>query len=89
MRILWKVVSVGSAVYPITAFLTYWQEDTHMMLAAYEAPDIDFGWRETPVGTNFSIIILYVSILLHVVFRFILIVLIFLSFRNFPQVSIG
>lgn len=81
MRVLWKVVSVGSAVCPITAILTTWQGDTR-------DSDLDHffqsGWRDTDGLEKFLVISFWVFIIFHIVFRIILIVLIFLSFRNMP-----
>lgn len=81
MRVLWKVVSVGSAVCPAVVIFTTWQEDTRYDLDHF----YEFGWSDKEGIDKLLSIIFWVSFPLHIVFRVILIVLIFLSFRNLPH----
>lgn len=89
VRILWKVASVGSAVCPIVAIIGYLQEDilgkdyslhtSGPRLVRFVYRYIKIVVPDTDMGRAISI-----YLLLHIGFRIILIVLIFLSFRNMP-----
>lgn len=81
MRVLWKVVSVGSAVCPVAEILTFWQAEIH----DYSFDRLfEMEWSDAEGVEILLITSFWIFFLLHIVFRIILIVLIFLAFRNVP-----
>lgn len=76
MRALWKVARISSAVLPVAGLLMAWAR--HTLFGRVRE------WDDSESGEKFILMTLGVLIIVHVAFRIILIVLIFLSFRNLP-----
>ena len=78
MRVLWKVVSVGSAFCPVVGFFI-----GSLVDSCYKG-DLNSSVSNAEGGERVLAVTFWLLFLLHIVFRILLIVLIFLSFRNLP-----